>query len=136
MTKLTFEQIAKNLRGDVIQSIRESYVLSDDDDDMGNERLTSLEVITKYLHGGLDLEIAQKEGLTLRIETDYITIEEPAIDVAILQRIADMALKDEEAHIDLFGNHGMFHDGGDDLDYSGSYYYDLIAIIKDLWEIK
>lgn len=136
MTKLTFEQIAKNLRGDVIQSIRESYVLSDDDDDMGNERLTSLEVITNYLHGGLDLEIAQKEGLTLRIETDYITIEEPAIDVAILQRIADMALKDEEAHIDLFGNHGMFHDGGDDLDYSGSYYYDLIAIIKDLWEIK
>ena len=94
-----------------------------------NSLYTPEQAIDHFLNGDLDLTIAIKEGCTIDIdeEQNIIGSDQPEADCDILMRIAN--LMDTTDHMDLYKKHGLFHDGGDDFDYAGSFYYDLVTII-------
>lgn len=93
-----------------------------------------VEIVTNFLNGDLNLEIAHLEGCSIIITKEGITSENPKCDTVILQRIAD--LMDSNEHMALFEKHGLFHDGGDDFDYSGSFYYDLITLMDYAFDLE
>lgn len=118
--KKTFEKIIKLLPPEVLNTLEYNY--SDD-----NKKNSGLEILNDFLHGDLDLRIANAEGCTIKIIGNNLISQNPKTDCEIIKRIAD--LMDSDEHMALFKKHGLFHDGGDDFDYSGSFYYDLLIIM-------
>jgi len=98
-----------------------------------SESIKTFDSIDKLLFGDLNLEVTTLESSSLIINNDgSILSNDIENDLIILDRIASMG---DSEHIKLFNKHGLFHDGGDDFDYSGSYISLLIDVIKEAQKI-
>ena len=88
-----------------------------------------------FLLSDLDLGLFDSMGGHLEINFNKsIVIDEKSIN--ILKEIAEM---DDIEHIRAYEEYGLFHDGGDDFDYGGSYVailYDIIIEAKKKGETK
>lgn len=95
-------------------------------EDWKHAHQTPTEYLLDFLNGDLNLMPANLEGAQTTINQDNSITFDTEQDLEILNRIAGMT---DEQHMELFAKYELFHDGGDDLDYAGSYYSILTEII-------
>ena len=81
--------------------------------------------IDGLLYGDIDLKVYELEGCNLKITESGVSFEEE--DIKLAETISNM---DEYEHMDLYKKHDIFHDGGDDIDYGGSFVSALVDIIN------
>ena len=125
METRTIQQITDSLSDEFLAELEYNY---------SSDACLKIEIVMNFLNGDLNLEIAHLEGCSTIITKEGITSENPKCDTVILQRIAD--LMDSNEHMALFEKHGLFHDGGDEFDYSGSFYYDLITLMEYAFDLE
>ena len=81
------------------------------------------------LFGAIDLNVYHAEGLNIYELEDGIEFEPED-----LKYIKSKAELEDEDHIKWYQDHGFFHDGGDDLDYGGSFVRCLIDLISEVFD--
>jgi len=90
--------------------------------------------VSEFVNSDLDLEVCYKEGLTLVITDEGLESNDFAMAAEILERVGKSAFEDDDEehneHMKLYKKHGLFHDGGDDLDYGGGWVWILADIIN------
>ena len=128
--KLSLKSVGMRIPVDIVNQLRFNHAI-DEPEDLVEYPATS--DVIKHIFKVTNFEPAQKEGLTLKLEEDFISSDDPNKDAYILTRIASM---DEDQHMALFQRHGLSHDGGDDFDYAGSYYNDIITIIAYAFDMR
>ena len=89
------------------------------------------ETIDDLLDGDIDLGVYYCEGLD--IEIDEIGVE---FDARHLKYIEKISALDNVDHMELYSKYGLFHDGGDDFDYGGTFVSCLVDIIRKAIELK
>jgi len=102
-----------------------------DSDEFETIRMT-FKSVDQLLDGDLDLSIAELEGCRVIIYPGYVGIDDGYINesLEILNRISSL---DYEEHMKLYAKYDKFHDGGDDLDYGGSYVGLLYDLLKKVF---
>lgn len=99
------------------------------------EMSPTFETVLDLLQGDLDLTLANIYGLNLFTgDETYISLPKGTFykNIAILQGIAAL---DDNAHLAAYEENDLDHDGGDDLDYGGTFLgllADLLILNKDL----
>jgi len=85
-----------------------------------------LESFDTFYNSDLNLEPAELLGATFDYDGETLKTNSKSLGI-----IKDIMLMDDYQHMGLFKELQLFHDGGDDFDYAGSYYY----ILHDILEI-
>lgn len=91
------------------------------------------DTLEAFLDGDLDLTILEAEGGSINITEEEIIITDVEKTMGILRMITQL---DDEAHMKIYKKHGVFHDGGDDLDYGGSFLCGLEEVLTEIINLE
>ena len=85
--------------------------------------------IDNLLDGDIDLDPYQLDGLDIQIRPEGVDFEPRQLKY--IEKIANL---DEQDHMAHYEKLGLYHDGGDDFDYGGSFVSALVDLIKKAME--
>lgn len=86
--------------------------------------------IDELLDGDLDLEPVNVNGLKITVTKNWVgIIGKPAMRI-----MHDLGTMSDEDHMKYYSENGLFHDGGDDFDYGGSFVYCLWELLNEYFK--